>query len=64
VSSDTAKYAKNGLNEERWLDQATIIEMLQIVKMSNIIAFELKACAIIIACFKNVFDVLEAIPKD
>ena len=49
IGADAAQDAEYRLYEERRLDDPAVDEMGQVIKMANIVAFELKARAVILS---------------
>src|SRR5262249_6247520 len=64
MRADAAEKPKDGLDEERRLDEFAVGEMRQIVKVCDIVALEFETGAVVVAGRKNEFDVLEAVAED
>src|SRR5665647_484982 len=64
VNADTAQDTEHRLNEKRRLYQSAVSKVREVVKMSNVVALELKASLIGRTGFQCVFNVLEGVAKD
>src|SRR6267378_3831964 len=63
VRADAAQDAEHGLHEERRLHQAAVEEVLQIVKVPDVVAFELEASPVFAQRGENELDILEGIAE-
>src|SRR4029078_1532319 len=64
MGADAAENTEHRLHEERRLHQPAVEEMFQAVEMSDVVAFELEACAVRAAGGEDIFDILEGIAED
>ena len=65
IGTNATHNAKDGLDEQGWLDQALLKKMGERVKMPYIVALELKPCSATLAQLKeDRFDILERVLKD
>src|SRR4051812_31709129 len=63
MRADASENPEDRLHEQGRLDQTAVQEMLEIIKVPDVVAFELEARAVIGAGRQNEFDVLERIPE-
>jgi hypothetical protein len=64
MRANAAKQAEHRLHEEGRLHQPAVGEVGEIVEMGDVVAFELKARAVVVAGRQNVLDVLERVAED
>src|SRR3546814_15590093 len=61
---DAAEQAETRLDEQRRLHQSFLVEIVQIVEVAGIIAFEFIARAGCVECIQRKTNVLEAVAED
>jgi hypothetical protein len=59
-----AENAEDGLHEERWLHEAAIEEVGEVIQVSHVVALELEAGAVRAHRLQQALDVGEGIPED
>ena len=64
IGADAAEYAKDGLHKERWLHEAAIEEVGEVIEVADVVALELEAGAVRPHRLQQALDVGEGITED
>src|SRR5829696_3528344 len=64
VGADAAQYAEDGLDEDRWLHEAAIEEVRQVIEVPYVVALELEAGTVRAHRLQQALDVGEGITED